>query len=168
MEALHTTYLLTGSNLADRLDQLSVAKAIIVQQIGEVTAGSAIYETAAWGIEDQPPFLNQVLEVKTALQPLPLLQAVQEIEPSLGRTARSKWGPRVIDIDILFYDGLIIETPELTVPHPFLHQRRFTLQPLAEIAQGLVHPVFQITIRELLARCDDPLKVERLAAAYEV
>ena len=118
---------------------------------------SRIYETAAWGIQDQPDFLNQAFEVETEKEPIGLLQTVLEIELEMGRVRVQKWGQRLIDIDILYYDDLIWESEQLTLPHPHLHERNFVLSPLMDIAPDLVHPRLRKTTRELFQRCHDAL-----------
>lgn len=152
-------YLLLGGNMGNRVVYLEKAREMINKQVGTLTCSSNIYETAAWGKTDQPSFLNQVLEVQTALQPEQVLYSINNIEQELGRERFEHWGSRVIDIDILFYDDLVLQTQRLTIPHPHLHSRRFTLAPLAEIAPDLVHPVKTKAIAELLAICEDALEV---------
>jgi 2-amino-4-hydroxy-6-hydroxymethyldihydropteridine diphosphokinase len=153
------SYLLLGSNLGDRPARLAQARTFLAASAGEIVAASSIYETAAWGVEDQPDFLNQVLAIDTALAPEELLAACQAAEQAQGRQRTLHWGPRSLDVDILFFGHEVIATPTLTVPHPALHCRRFTLIPLAELAPQLMHPQLQRTIAELLADCLDPLPV---------
>lgn len=148
-------YLLLGANLNNRAQALRQATTLIAERIGEVVQQSGLYETAPWGITDQPAFLNQVLAVDTTLQPETVLAKTQEIEQELGRIRHQKWGARVIDLDILYYNQLILTTEALTIPHPHLHQRRFTLVPLAEIAPDFMHPVLLKTTVKLLAECAD-------------
>ncbi|AKD58758.1 2-amino-4-hydroxy-6-hydroxymethyldihydropteridine diphosphokinase [Spirosoma radiotolerans] len=148
-------YLLLGANLGDRVQTLHRAVDLIAERLGTVMQQSALYETAPWGVVDQPAYLNQVLAVETMLRPEDVLVQTQIIEQELGRVRFEKWGARVIDIDMLYYDHLIQQSDTLTIPHPYLHQRRFTLVPLAEIAPNLVHPVFKKTTSELLAECAD-------------
>jgi 2-amino-4-hydroxy-6-hydroxymethyldihydropteridine diphosphokinase len=119
-----------------------------------VLAESAVYETPPWGVTNQPAFLNMAVKVKTELTPVDLRDTVKEIEAQLGREPTYHWGPRVIDIDILFYDHVILETPELVIPHPRLHERAFVLVPLETIASDFLHPVLGLSIRELLQRVD--------------
>ncbi len=152
---MHKAYLLLGSNLGDRMKHLECAAAIISRAIGRVTAHSSIYESEPWGKKDQPAFLNQALAVDTGLSPAVLLNEILEAEKEMGRERKEKWGERIIDIDILFYDSDVIRSDKLSVPHPFLHERRFTLLPLNEIAQGLLHPVLHKTIAQLLKDCPD-------------
>ncbi|HJQ14384.1 MAG TPA: 2-amino-4-hydroxy-6-hydroxymethyldihydropteridine diphosphokinase, partial [Anaerolineales bacterium] len=115
----------------------------------KVKAKSAVYETPPWGFEDQPKFLNQVVKAKTYLDPEPLLKHLKRLEVALGRKESFLNGPRLIDMDILFYDDLVVDKPSLVIPHPRLHERGFVLLPLMEIAPNLVHPVTQKSIREM-------------------
>jgi 2-amino-4-hydroxy-6-hydroxymethyldihydropteridine diphosphokinase len=149
----HIVYLALGSNMGDRLGNLKQAIASLPPQM-TVRKKSKVYETPPWGYEDQPKFLNQILKVETYLEPLPLLRHLKRLEIALGRKATFRNGPRLIDIDILFYDDLILETPDLILPHPRLHERGFVLLPLMDIAPDLVHPVKQKSIRELMVFCD--------------
>ncbi|MEJ8757175.1 2-amino-4-hydroxy-6-hydroxymethyldihydropteridine diphosphokinase [Pontibacter sp. H259] len=154
-------YLLLGGNLGDRILYLQQARESITAQVGSITQASAIYETAAWGKTDQPSFLNQVLEVATGLTPEQVLQIINQIEHDLGRERLEHWGARVIDIDILFYDDLVQQSQRLTIPHPQLHLRRFTLLPLHELAPDLQHPVLNKSITQLLEHCPDALEVKK-------
>jgi 2-amino-4-hydroxy-6-hydroxymethyldihydropteridine diphosphokinase len=151
----HTVFLLLGANLGDRAATLQRASEAIQTDLGPVLKQSALYETAAWGVTDQPAFLNQVLKVLSVFSPEEILEKTQAIETRLGRVRREKWGSRVIDIDLLYVDDLILISEKLTLPHPFLHERRFTLVPLAEIEPDFVHPGFQKTNQQLLAECTD-------------
>ncbi|WP_461041068.1 2-amino-4-hydroxy-6-hydroxymethyldihydropteridine diphosphokinase [Spirosoma harenae] len=151
--------ILLGANLGDRLQTLNRAIRLIDERVGLVVQQSNLYETAPWGVIDQPSFLNQVLVVETNLEPLEVLRQTQQTEEDLGRVRLEKWGARLIDIDILYYDQLILQTDKLTIPHPFLHLRRFTLVPLAEVAPDFVHPTLQKTSLELLADCEDKSEV---------
>lgn len=156
------TFLLLGSNQGQRAELLTRAVAEIHQRVGKVTGRSSVYETAAWGKEDQSPFLNQVVEIQTNLMPDQLLLITQTIEKSLGRVRETHWGPRLIDIDILFYGDHLVNLPNLTIPHPAIAARRFTLVPMHELDANWVHPVFKETIAELLDRCEDNLEVRKL------
>jgi 2-amino-4-hydroxy-6-hydroxymethyldihydropteridine diphosphokinase len=149
----HTVYLALGSNMDDRLANLKQVVASLSQQM-TVKKKSHVYETPPWGYEDQPKFLNQVLMAKTYLEPEPLLRHIKRLEVALGRKATFRNGPRLIDIDILFYDDLVLETPDLIIPHPRLHERGFVLLPLMDIAPDLVHPAKKKSIRELIGLCD--------------
>ena len=154
-------YLLTGGNLGDREAQLGKARELIAAQCGTLTAVSSLYETAAWGKEDQPAFLNQALELETMLSARQLIRRILKLEKQMGRLREEKYGPRLIDIDILLYGSEIHDYPLLKVPHPALPNRRFALLPLQEIAADLVHPQLKQSIRQLLKRCPDPLEVKK-------
>ena len=149
----HTVYLALGSNLGDREENLREAISSLSPQM-VVKAKSHIYETPPWGYEDQPKFLNQVLKVQTYLEPEPLLKHVKRLEIALGRKASFRNGPRLIDIDILFYDDRVLNTPLLTLPHPRLHERGFVLLPMMDIAPDLIHPVTKKSVREMVAFCN--------------
>lgn len=158
---MNEVYLLTGGNVGDRLSNLQQASGKIEKEAGTVLKKSAIYETAAWGLTDQNHFLNQVLLISTSSGSEDLLQKLLHIEQELGRKRMIKMGPRNIDIDILFYNNEIISSPNLTVPHPQIANRRFVLTPLNEIARAFVHPVLQKTIAQLLEVCPDHLEVKK-------
>lgn len=157
----HTIYLGTGSNLGHPPTNLAKAIAYCQEEIGSLWQQSSLYRTAAWGIEDQPVFYNQALCLQTTLGPLAVLDAILSIEERMGRIRYRKWGERLIDIDLLFYDECILQTPRLTVPHPYIAQRQFVLTPLSEIAPDFVHPVYQQTIAQLQQVSTDQLPVER-------
>jgi 2-amino-4-hydroxy-6-hydroxymethyldihydropteridine diphosphokinase len=154
-------YLLLGSNLGDRLILLKQAADYIETQAGTIVQYSSVYETKSWGKTDAPDYLNQVLVINTMLQPHRLLAKLLEIELLLGRKREEKWGSRTIDIDILFYDEQIINEPGLTVPHPQLHNRRFTLEPLVELAPNFIHPLLQKTLKKLNDDLQDELQVKK-------
>lgn len=159
---MEEAYLLLGSNLGDSKKYISEAIQYISQQIGQLTGLSSLYQTASWGNTDQPDFINQVVLIKTKLNPQQLLENILVIEKKLGRERAEKWGSRTIDIDLLFYGDQIIRDENLVVPHPFLHQRRFTLMPLVELNAGLVHPVLNQTVQTLLNELEDNLSVIKL------
>jgi 2-amino-4-hydroxy-6-hydroxymethyldihydropteridine pyrophosphokinase len=159
---MNTAYLLIGGNMGERERYLERARNLIAERCGELKSISSIYETAAWGKTDQPMFLNQAIEILTPLEPMKLLQQVLEIEKQLGRARREKYGPRNIDIDIIFYNKEIHNDSLLIIPHPALQYRRFALEPLNEIAPNFVHPVLKKTIAELLEKCPDNLPATRL------
>lgn len=152
---MKSVYLLLGSNENNRIANLQRARFMIGVEAGKICKVSALYETEAWGLKEQNAFLNQAIEIETLLTPVQLLGVLKSIEKKIGRVETIKWGPRIIDIDILFYGNGVIETEELKVPHPFLHERRFTLAPLNEIAPDFVHPILQKAIRLLLQECSD-------------
>lgn len=158
---MNEAYLLTGGNIGDRLDYLTKAKETIRKKCGNILQESSIYETAAWGMENQEAFLNQVLKIETNSNPDELLQIILQIEESLGRKREMKYGPRTIDIDILFFNDEVIDREGLKIPHPQLQNRRFVLAPLNEIASTKIHPVFNKTISRLLAECPDLLAVNK-------
>jgi 2-amino-4-hydroxy-6-hydroxymethyldihydropteridine diphosphokinase len=158
---MNTAYLLTGGNLGDREANLAKARHLIDQQCGSIYTASSIYETAAWGKTDQPAFLNQALEVYTPLNARQLMRRILKTERLMGRTREEKYGPRIIDIDILLFNDEKHNYHFLKLPHPELPNRRFALMPLAEIAPGKVHPVLQQTIASLLLSCPDELPVRK-------
>lgn len=156
-------YFLLGSNEGKRERFLREALTALTHAVGiGQPLTSSIYETAAWGLEDQPSFLNVAVGMATDASPQAILQAIRNIEKGFGRQRKVVWGQRTLDIDILLYGDLVIQTPELHIPHPRLPERRFALAPLAEIASDLIHPVYRKTIRELLEACTDPLPVHQL------
>lgn len=157
-------YFLLGSNLGDRLKTLEEALTMLTREVGDLVKMSSVYETEPWGITEQPVFLNQTVCIRTAETPDAILRVIKEIEEKLQRERYEKWGSRTIDVDILFYGRDIIRQEDLTIPHPAIQERNFTLVPLEEIAADFVHPVLQKTVRQMLRDSPDPLK----AYVYEV
>ncbi|MGB0525787.1 MAG: 2-amino-4-hydroxy-6-hydroxymethyldihydropteridine diphosphokinase [Flammeovirgaceae bacterium] len=155
----HQIYLLLGGNLGNRMRNIQAAIQAISHHIGQVKAVSKVYETAAWGIPNQPAYLNQALQVSSMLPPNELLYAINKIEDDLGRERHERWQARIIDIDILYYSDHVIEGQRLTLPHPHLHHRKFALIPLVDIAPEFVHPILEKNNQELLDLCEDELQV---------
>lgn len=163
MELEHkNAYLLLGTNLGDRVENLKTAIKLIGNEVGDIFAASGVYETAAWGKTDQPSFLNQAIGVQTHLSPLALLSALLGIEQQMGRVRLERWGERLIDIDIIFYADLIFSSNELYLPHPEMHRRRFVLEPLNEIAKDFIHPVLKEKVSSILFNLTDKLTVEKI------
>ncbi|HUX83676.1 MAG TPA: 2-amino-4-hydroxy-6-hydroxymethyldihydropteridine diphosphokinase [Chitinophagaceae bacterium] len=160
---MNTTYLLIGGNLGDRLINLQKAVELISRQIGKIEQISSVYETAPWGLTEQPDYLNQAVRVNSYLAPNELLKAILAIEMNMGRVRRKAWEPRLIDIDILFYNHDILREDYLQIPHPHMEERRFALVPMAEIDSDFVHPLLNRTIGELLESCPDPLPVKKFS-----
>ena len=148
-----------GSNQGNRAENLRTAAKLISQLIGKTAKASHVYETEPWGNPDQDTFLNQVIMVNTTLDPRELLEAATKVEREMGRVKKEKWGPRIIDVDILFYGKRIIRDKGLEIPHPDLHKRAFVLVPLMEIAPELEHPVLKQPIDELYMACEDTSEV---------
>ena len=161
---MNTVYLSLGSNLGNRVKYLNDALSLIEKEIGKIVKRSSLYETEPWGIRDQSMFINMTACVITNLSPALLLKTILEIEQKLGRIRNQKWHERIIDIDILFYNDVVINELELIIPHPYLHERKFVLDPLNEIASVFNHPVLQITIKDLLLICSDKTNVKKYIA----
>lgn len=159
---MNHAFLLIGGNLGDRAAHLAQARDLISRHIGPVCKSSAIYETAAWGLTDQPDFYNQAILVTTPLLPEPLMQTILAIESDMGRIRKERYGPRVIDIDILLYNNLVYRSPAVTLPHPRMTERRFVLAPLDEIAPEEVHPTLHRTIHQLLLQTMDDSPVKKI------
>lgn len=159
---MHQAYLLLGSNQGNRINFLKKATQLLKSKAGKLIKKSLIYETAAWGKEDLPSHLNQVLFIQTTLSAVGLLKVIHKIENKLGRQRQEKWGCRTIDIDIIYYDNTIIQTENLTIPHPLLQERRFVLAPLQNIAANYLHPIFRKSTQELLNDTPDSLPVQRI------
>ncbi len=160
----HEAYLSLGSNLGDNAENLSRAREELAHRGIQILRASSLYQTEPVDYKDQDWFLNQVLQVSTLLEPEPLLDGCLELETDLGRVRQVPRGPRLIDIDLLLYDHLSLNLPNLQIPHPRLHLRRFVLEPLAAIAPDVVHPILQKSISVLLEECLDPSKVVKLDA----
>lgn len=159
---MHHLVLLTGSNVGDSLANLQTAARYIASEVGSIQKQSSVYKTAPWGNTKQQDFLNQVLWVDTGKNAREALVLVLAIEQKMGRVREQKWAPRTIDIDILFYDDAIIQESDLQVPHPLLHLRKFTLQPLLELDPNFIHPLFKQSIAQLSNACPDESLVEKL------
>ena len=150
-----------GSNLGDRISYCK--KAIDeISGFAKITQASSLYETDPIGKEDQPNFINCIVEISTDLSPQNLLKDLNSVEEKLGRVRHEKWGPRTIDLDIIFYNELVINDENLEIPHPRAHQRRFVLEPLSEIAPEFIHPKLNLSVSELLKKIDDHKSVKKL------
>lgn len=160
---MNTSFILTGGNIGDRLQSLHQAAENIEKFCGKIIARSSVYETAAWGNHDQADFLNQVIEIETHISASSLLRKLLAIETNMGRQRTEKNAPRIIDLDILFYNNFIINLPHLQVPHPKIPERRFVLEPLNEIAPDFMHPVLNQTVHQLLTACLDTLDVKKFS-----
>lgn len=158
---MNKLYLLLGSNMGNSKTQLSNAIAHIKKQIGSIGRQSNLYATAAWGNTTQPDFLNQVIIVETTLTARQTIETILNIEKQMGRVRTVKNAPRIIDIDILFFNNEIIEEDQLSVPHPQIQNRRFVLIPLNQLSPNLKHPVLKTTVHQLLLRCPDKLNVKK-------
>ena len=165
---MNISYLLIGGNQGDREAMLAAARAHISVAAGPIRQASSLYETAPWGKTDQGWFLNQALAVETESDPITLLKTLLQIEETMGRRRSEKYGARLIDIDILFFNDAIVAgkattgEPGLIIPHPEIPNRRFVLEPLNEIAAQYIHPVLGLSVRELLLACKDPLEVKKI------
>lgn len=144
-----TVHIGIGSNLGNRYENCYKAIKALEEKGLKITKISSLYETEPWGVLNQPKFINLAIEAETDFSPFELLHILKDVEMALGRRKTVRWGPRIIDLDILFYENEVINTDELTVPHPFLHERDFVLIPLEEISTYKVHPLLKKTIREL-------------------
>lgn len=158
---MNRVFLSLGGNLGNVSDRLDYAERQLSVKLGKIMHQSYRYKTAAWGVTDQPDFLNECLEIETLHSPQEVLRICLHIELEIGRERKEKWGPRPIDIDILFYNNICIEDKNLTIPHPYLHERKFVLIPLNDIAPEWIHPIFNKSISTLLNECNDPLEVVR-------
>ena len=159
---MEEVFLLIGGNLGNRKKNFERAKLLIQEYCGNIVKSSSIYETAAWGKMDQPDFLNQVIEIETNSDAKQLMKQILKVEKIMGRERNEKYGPRVIDIDILLFDHDVYDYPHLKIPHPELPNRRFALVPLNEIAADVRHPVLNKSISQLLEECPDVLDVKKI------
>jgi 2-amino-4-hydroxy-6-hydroxymethyldihydropteridine diphosphokinase len=158
---MNTAILLIGGNLGNRSQNLRRAVDLLDSTAGKVTKSSSLYATAPWGGVEQPNYLNQGLVIQTPLSATELLDVMMDIEKQVGRVRREKWGSRVIDIDMIFFNEEVIDLPQLKVPHPHMANRRFVLMPLCEILPDFVHPVLQQPLSHLLEICPDQLPVHK-------
>ncbi|AFK03160.1 2-amino-4-hydroxy-6-hydroxymethyldihydropteridin epyrophosphokinase [Emticicia oligotrophica DSM 17448] len=158
----HKVFLGLGSNLGNREENLRNAIIRIRDIIGAITQESGIYETVAWGLTDQNAFLNQVIAIETSYSPIAVLHLILRIEREMGRIREVKWGARIIDIDILYYDDEMILTENLSIPHPFIQERKFVLVPLCEISPENIHPILKQTNHQLLLACQDSGEVNKV------
>jgi len=159
---INQIFLALGTNLGDKKANLALAREEINATISPIVRTSSVYQTEAWGKTDQPDFYNQVVEIRSSINPEELLNKILALEKRLGRIRKEKWGTREIDIDILFVGDQTIATTTLNVPHPEIQNRKFVLAPLAEIASEFIHPTTRKTIKEMLALCADPLDVAKI------
>jgi len=160
-KSLHRVYLSIGSNLGNRTENLEQSVSLVEQAIGPARQMSAVYESEAWGFLSENRFYNMCMEVETTLPPYEVMHHLLQIEDRMGRERSADgYQDRTIDLDLLFYDDLVMDTPDLVLPHPGIPERRFVLVPLAEIAQGFIHPVLNISVAELLEKCPDPGDIE--------
>lgn len=160
---MNTVYLQLGSNLGEREQLIFDANKAISEYVGKVNIRSQIYESAPWRADGQKNYLNQIIQVKTLLSAEDTLASVLKIENDLGRVRIEKWGERLIDIDIIFFNNEIIETPELCIPHKHMQERNFVLAPLNEIAPDFIHPKYNKTVSELFNESKDTEKVVEYA-----
>lgn len=147
---MSTAYIGIGSNIGNREENCFKAIRLLPARGVSIKKKSSLIETEPWGVRDQPKFLNMAAEVETEFAPRQLLEILKDVEEEIGREETYRWGPRLIDLDILLFDDYVMDTPDLKVPHPHMHQREFVLKPLAEIAPDKMHPTLKKTIRQLL------------------
>lgn len=158
---MNRLFLSLGGNEGNVLDNIRLAHQYLTETVGKIRQSSHVYQTHAWGNEDQPDFLNECIEVQSSHTAEEILQHCLDIEKKIGRKRQEKWGARPIDIDILFFNAEVINRENLIVPHPYLHKRNFVLIPLLEIAPDFVHPIFKKSIGVLAQECADPLEVKK-------
>ncbi|RYE36319.1 MAG: 2-amino-4-hydroxy-6-hydroxymethyldihydropteridine diphosphokinase [Sphingobacteriaceae bacterium] len=156
---MQLVYLLLGSNLGDRNMHVKEALRQLEMQIGRISRTSSVYETQSWGVENQPDYLNLVVEIETLFLPRQILEKTQQIEENLHRKRTKKWDSRTIDIDVLFFGTAVVDLPELKIPHPQIQNRLFTLVPLNELMPDFIHPVLKQTIKQLMQAVQDDLQV---------
>lgn len=164
---MHKTILHLGSNIGLRNQHLRRARALLAQYLGTEKKASAVYETSAWGIEDQNDFLNQAVCFRTKKSPEAVLEIALAVEEQMGRRRIQKWGERIIDIDIIFYDDQVVHTENLQLPHPWMQERRFVLVPVAEIAAKWKHPLLKKKVEKLLKACTDKGLVQRVSGCFQ-
>lgn len=157
------TYIGIGSNQGNKYENCVLAiESICSHKKNKLLKQSSLYLTEPWGYKEQDDFINAVIKIETSLSPLNLLSILQSVEKKLGKKKNGKWGPRTIDLDILFYNNQTLESPQLTIPHPLLHQRGFVLIPLKEIDHHLIHPLFNQTVSQLVDRLNDDKRATKL------
>jgi|SRR6185312_12051562 len=162
---MNKVYLSLGSNRGNRSANLERAITLLSEWAGDVATVSSVYETPPWQMTDKTNFFNQVLLLETAFDPAQLIDTIILVETMMGRKRTGiKYEPRIIDIDILFYNDAQINTEELTIPHPLIAQRRFVLEPLTEIAPGFMHPLLKKTVTQLQDECEDKSKIKKLVS----
>jgi len=162
LQRMNSAYLITGGNMGQRQEQLAYAARLIEERCGTIIDRSSIFETAAWGKTDQASFLNQALVVETTINARDLLNEILYIENLMGRDRIEKYGPRIIDIDIIFFNHQVIRENGLVIPHPEMARRRFVLEPLNQVIPAYIHPIYYKTVNELLSECDDALPVKKI------
>ncbi len=159
---MHKCILHLGTNKGSKTTNLDIAEMMISSRIGNIIKSSQLYKTKAWGNIDQDDFINAALICHTVLSPEHVLNQIHIIESKMGRVRKEKWGPRIIDIDIIFYDKKIIKKPDLIIPHPHISNRNFVLTPLMDICPEYIHPESNISVKELHSVCEDSSEVTRL------
>ena len=158
----NSVYILLGSNLEQPIKQLAIAKQLIATHLSKIIKWSSLYRSAAWGNTNQPHFINQIIKIYSQRKALDILKILKRIEEKMGRIRLEKWGTRIIDLDILYYGQDIICQKDLTIPHPHIADRLFTLIPLSEIAPRKKHPVTNLNAMEMIATCKDDLMVKKI------
>ena len=161
---MNQVVLLLGSNMGQRLANLEKACEETERELGKITGRSSVYETEAWGNENQEAFFNRVIKIDSSLGAVQMMERIISMEERMGRVRTKKWEPRIIDIDILFFNDEIISTENLVVPHPGIPVRKFTLMPLAELMPGYIHPVLKKSIADLLKETMDSLDVKKISS----